>query len=288
MSFVEREIDFVISIAQGATGEQPGQDVTLSGYRSRVSIDQYGGASMGHARISIYGVPLDLMKRLTTIGPVAAQIRAKNQIKVLAGNQKDGMSTVFTGTIWTAWTDFHGMPDVCLQIDAYSALSAATEPATTTSFQGTVSIHNIMQVLAKKAGLQLQDSGVTGSLSNPAFNGSAMDQIAACADAANINYSPWLGKLLIWPRSGHLTIEPVTVSPTTGMIGYPSFSSQFVVVDSEFLPTMTVGGRMEIKGSQLGAMVDGTWVAAVVQHSISAQLPGGPWFTHTELVYRAA
>ena len=288
MSFVSRSIEFSIALAEGKTGEHEGEAVTLAGYRSKVSIDQFGGASMGHAMITIYGLPLDLMKRLTTIGTIAKQIRAKNRIEVRAGAEGSKLPLVFTGVIATAWVDFQGMPDVSLNIDAYSAMAAAMESVTATSFNGAVSISDIMSVLAKKAGLGFVNHGVTGSLSSPAFRGSTQEQILACAEAAQINYSIDLVTLNIWPEGGHLKSIPVVVSPESGLVGYPSFSSQFVIVDCEFIQTLTVGSRLTIKDSQLGKMVDGTWVCAVVTHDIACKMPGGPWFTHAELAYRAA
>ena len=288
MSFESRELEFRISLAKGATGELTGETVTLSGYRATVSIEQYGGASMGHVQAAIYGLPLDLIKRLTTIGTIATQIRAKNTIEILAGDEKNGLSTIFIGVIYIAWANFSQLPAAPLQIEAFSALDVATEAATATSFSGDVAVANIMKVLAQKGGLTLVNSGVTGSLSDPAFNGSARDQIMKCAEAAGINQSIWLKKLYIWPQGSYLTIDPVVVSPSDGLVGYPSFSSQFVMVDCEFAPTLTVGGRLTVEDSQLGSMVDGTWVCIVVQHELASQQPGGKWFTHAEMTYRVA
>jgi len=281
-----RELEFRITLAKGPAGDQPGETVTLKGHRATVDIENHGGPSQGYAQIAIYGLPLDLLKRLTVTGNIASQVRGRNKIEVLAGDEKNGLSTIFTGTIWISWANFHNAPDVSLSIDAYSNMDLATERATATSFEGTTSYHDVMAALAKKAKLKLEDSGVTGSFSNPAFKGSIQDQVRRCAAAANINATIELGTLAIWPLHGTRDIFAPSISPGHGLIGYPSFSSSFVTVDCEFLPTVHIGSPVKISGSQLGAVVDGTWASILVHHNLASQMPGGPWFTHIELAYR--
>ena len=287
MTFTARELEFRITIAQGAQGQLDGQTVTLKGHRARVSIEQWGGPSQGQSQIAIYGVPLDLMKRLTTIGTIATQIRSKNKVEILAGDAK-GKSTIFIGTIFAAWADFHSIPEVAFNIQSYAAMDIAMNPATATSFQGSAKVHDIMAVLAQKANLRLEDSGVTASLTNPAFRGSALDQIRKCAQAAGINQSVELGILAIWPRNGHRETFVPVVAPGAGLVGYPSFSSQFVQLDCEYLATAKIGGNIEIKNSELGSVVNGVWNINSLHHNLSSQDPGGPWFSHVEVITRVS
>lgn len=284
MSLTKRELEFRIMIAKGPAGDQPGETVTLTGHRARVEINIFGGASQGECHIAIYGLPLELMNRLTVIGPVLAQTRPFNRVEVLAGDDKTGKTLVFAGGIFESSADLHGAPDASLNIAAYSSMETAMNSATATSFQGTASVHDIMAALAKKGGLILEDSGVTGSLSNPAFKGSILDQIRKCADAANINSTVELGTLAIWPAQGARTANVTTpvIGPGSGLVGYPQYSSASVQVQCEFLATARIGQKVQIKDSSL-TPVNGPWIALSVRHVLAAEVPGGPWFTYLSL-----
>lgn len=288
MTLAKRELEFKITIAK--TDGSPGETVTVSGHRATVAIEEYGGYSQGHAQIAIYGLPLDLMKRLTATNVVGTQVRGANRVEVLSGDDKHGLSSIFQGNIWAAWADFHDIPNVALNIDAFSSLSLQMETATGTSFKGAASVADILSAMAQKAGLVFVNDGVTGSLSNPAYKGPYLQQIQDCAHDAHIEHLIRFGVLYVWPKNGHRNIPVPVIAPGKGMVGYPTFSEQAIAVDCEFLPSVQIGGQIEIQQTDKDVdltMVNGRWTAKLVHHKLSSQMPGGPWFTHIEAAYRA-
>ena len=282
MSFIKRLIQITITLGTGQFGDDKGNTVVLSGHRTLVSIAAFGGDSQGEAQVRIFGLSLDIINQLTTIGPIMTEIRGKNLIDIAAGDENGTLSTIYKGTILNAWGDFKSAPDVGLNIIAYAAMRPALAPVDPTSYEGGANVSDIMQSLATKAQLNFINHDVNVVLSSPYLPGSALDQIRDCANAAGIDYIIENGTLSIWPRGGFRDGEIPVVSPQSGMIGYPTFSSQGVLIQTEFLPTARVGGKITVENSEI-IMANGTWVIFQASHEISSELPDGPWFSSLEV-----
>jgi hypothetical protein len=115
-------------------------------------------------------------------------------------------------------------------------------------------------------------------LSNPYFHGTAWEQAKACAKAANISFSVEMGKLVIWPRNSfRKEAGPVKVSPETGMIGYPAFGGNGIVVATLFNPDVRLGGQIDVTSDLTPAC--GIWNIYGIVHSLESETPEGQWFT---------
>jgi len=279
MSFVRRVIEITITLGEGKFGDTPGNRVTLKGHRCQVDIVSNGGLSQGMMQARIYGLPLSMINQLTTIGPIMTQMRSANTIQIDAGNEGETLTTVYIGNINTSWGDFQAVPDVALNVIAYSALDAAIKPYNPTSYSGGVDVSIIMKSLADAMGYSFEDNNVHVIIDNPYYGGTVLDQIKSVSTAAGINFDISNNKLSIWTRFGYRDGAIPTVSPESGLVGYPVFSSQGVMLQTEFMPSIVMGGQVTLKDSQI-TMANGTWRIYQVSHSISAELPGGPWFTH--------
>lgn len=282
MSFARRVIQITITLGTGQFGDDKGNTIVISGHRTMVSIAAFGGDSQGEAQVKIFGLTLDLINQLTTIGPIMTEIRGKNLIDIAAGDEDGTLSTIYTGTILNAWGDFKSAPDVGLNIIAYSAMRAALAPVAPTSYSEGVSVTTAMADLALKAQLNFISHDVDVVIPSSYFPGSALDQIRSCANAAGIDYIIEFGTLSIWPKNGSRAGEIPVISPESGMIGYPTFSSQGVLLECEFLPNVRVGGKVTVEKSSI-PMANGTWVVFQAAHNISSELPDGPWFTSLEV-----
>lgn len=286
MTFARRQLTYKITIAKGAQGNLAGQTINLEGHRSHAQIHAYGGESQGEANVSILGLPLDVMNQLTTIGPIMTQIRAQNRIQIFAADEGETPTEIYRGVIMAAWSEGQRAPDVPLIIRAFSAMDIATNSAAPTSFKGVVSADTLLKRLAAKANLQYEGTEITGSLSNPYLKGSLHDQIRAAARAAGVNAIVENGALVAWPKGGARKTYTPTIGPDEGLVNYPSFSSQFLMLTCEFLPTIKVGGQITVQNSQI-TMANGTWTAFSVAHDLACEAVDGPWFTHVEVWNRA-
>jgi len=280
MTFLKRRIVAKITLGHGVFGDTTGDVITIDNHAIAISMNAFGGNSQGELRAKIYGLSLSLINKITTVGPIMSQIRGQNKIEVTVNG-----ALLFTGYIWQAFGEFKSQPNVFVNIHAYSSLPFSVKPASITSFKKDTSVATIMKVLAGKAGLKFLNDGVTKSLPNPYFSGSALDQIKEVAESAKINYVIEDDTLTIWGRTKPRSTPSVPIiSPGTNMVGYPSYSSNGITLKSLFIPELKLGGRIVVQGSQF-ISANGSWITFKVSHSLSARIANGDWFTEIEAWY---
>jgi len=279
MTFARKQIDVTVSLGTGQFGNTGANTVTLSGLRVKADIQQFGGNAMPQVQLRVYGLPLSMINQLTAIGPINSAVLYKNSVLIAVGDQGSALTTIYNGTIWQAWGDFNQMPDTALNIAAVGGLAAGLKPVGASSYPGSADVSTIMQQLAMTAGLNFVNSGVSVQLSNPYFPGTALAQIRECADAADIFFAIDNGTLQIWPKTGARNTPRVPViSPATGMVGYPTFSSNSLMITTRFNPSVVIGGVIEVQSSLTPAC--GKWIAVQISHSLESETPDGQWFTH--------
>ena len=88
------------------------------------------------------------------------------------------------------------------------------------------------------------------------------------------------GVLNIWPING--TRQPagqsaVTISPNTGLIGYPRFAGVGVTFTTIYNPGLRFGDRIYLETSLPNAT--GYYSVQATAHHLSTEMPGGPWET---------
>ncbi len=287
MSFNKKIIQITVRLGSGQFGNQVGSDVAvLNGYRTIVNMSAYFGQTQGTVQCRIYGLSMDLMTKLTTIGPIAYQIRGKNSISISVGDSLSTLTQIFLGTIQTSWADFQEAPNVSLNIVAFSMLWASVLPISPASFSGYQSINTIIRQLvnninsaAPEQNLIFINQGVNTQLKDMYLPGSGFDQIKAVIKAAQCNYKIEQNVLTIWPIGQPTADSPIVLSPQSdpGIVGYPTFSSDGVVIKSTFLP-ITQGQQITIQNSII-PQANNTWIANNIIHNLESERPGGAWFT---------
>lgn len=276
MSFVRRLIDTTFTLGEGTFGDTGGNTSKLSGLRTQTKIVKAGGISMGALQMQIWGMPLSMMNKLSTLG-MAVQLVRRNTVVVEAGDEGSSKTTVFSGTIQNAWFDAQGAPDVMFHIEAQIGLIDAVSVIAPTSYTGNVDVATIMASLASKMGYAFENSGVSVMLSHPYFSGSPRNQAAAAAKAANIEWVIDNGTLAIWPKGQARGSEIPLISKATGMVGYPTYTSKGVMVKTAFNPAIAYGQKIRVESS-LGATASGEWIVYGLDYDLDSLLPGGNWF----------
>lgn len=276
MTLSRKRIDVTISLGTGQFGDTGANTVTITGARVHAGIQVFGGEAMPQLQLRIFGQPLERMNQMTTIGPINSAIMFNNSVLVAAGDDSS-MQTVYSGTIWEAWAEFQGVPEVPLNIVGLGGLAASLKPVGALSYTGSADVATIMQTLAETMGLAFENNGVSVQLSNPYFPGTALAQVRACARAADIYYAIDRGTLAIWPKNGARQGDAVLISPETGMVGYPSFASNGLTLTTLFNPAIKPGGVVQVDSSLQVAR--GQWTVLQVQHSLQSETPNGQWFT---------
>lgn len=284
MALAQRILKFQFQLGQGDFGTGGADTVDLSGYRASVSIVK-SGYNVMDAELRIWGLPLDLMNKLTVVNRLGMQEYRQNTVTILAGDEETGVSVCFKGTVFEAWADARQPPDVVFHVFALSSLFDATTVIPPTSFKGSVDVATVLSGIAAQMGYGFENGGVQGKLSNPYYPGDARAQVKRACEDINCAYDFDEDKkmIVVWPKDGTRDGQVVKVSKDTGMIGYPSFTQSGIQISTIYDQNI-VFGRAIIVESQL-VPASGQWVVASLSHQLEALMPNGQWITDIECGY---
>ena len=228
MSFSEKFITIQMTLAQGQFST--GNSITLSGLRMSVRLVTPGGEDKGHAEVAIFGMRLSDMNQATVLGTDLTRVN-QNKITIMAGDDPNALSVVFMGNISTAFVDAQSQPDVAFRITAVAMLyDTAAKPASSTSLPGTTDVATQMQVFANTIGATFEGNSVNIKLRDRYFCGSTGQQIAALAREAGVQWIYETGTLAIWNPGTARSVQSTIISPSTGMVSYPAFTSSGIIV----------------------------------------------------------
>lgn len=219
------------------------------------------------------------MNQLSTFGqPIHPQYNYK--LIVEAGDEINGMSQVFSGTIQQAWADYQAMPDVPFHVLAYAsgvqAVMRDEGGKDWNSYGGPTDVGQMMQTLAGKMGLQFENGGVNVKLNSPYHFGSPMRQAQLIREAADIMMVVENDTLAIWPQNQARPGDGPLVSKDTGMVAYPSFTEYGVLVKVEFRRGIKYGVNMTVQSDITPA--NGEWAIRQIDYDLQSLTPKGHWF----------
>lgn len=284
MAFSYRSIDVEITLKEGFFQGSENK-ITLTGHRVNCLIRNPGGYSSGTMQCAIFGLSERLMNQLTGIGVIQTQ-NIGNEItiitKLIDRFGKKDIAIAFKGWIAMAWADFNNQPDAMLNIVAQGGYPFYTKPVEASSFQGEVSAATIMRSFAKEQGYELQDYGVQHIFYDYTFNGNTIDKIQECARAGDFNYiiDDVNSKLVIYPHGVTINEEIPLISSETGMIGYPTFNENGVMVQCLYNKNIKEASQVQIKSSLPTAT--GKFSAFDIMHTIESEnnQGSGAWYTN--------
>jgi hypothetical protein len=296
-SFIQRQISISIALAQNSQTSQPNNfaengtpGININGLRTQVRVQNSGAAVYCTAEVKIWGLTPSLMNQLATLGLVL-NVVPKNIITIQAGDALSGLSTVFQGTIWAGYGDYRGQPDVPFTMECLLSGANAVQNVQPVSFKSSFDVAAAMKGFAQQMGKSFTNNGVTIQLPAMYFSGDPITQAQKLAEAANISWGfPTSDTLEIWPRNGNRNTQNVPkISVATGMIGYPSFTQQGIIVSTLFNPAIQFGSLVEVDSSVLSAIsqtqaLKGNsfptqWSVNKLDLALDAQLPGGQWMS---------
>lgn len=273
MTFKKRDISVSLTLASGAINSSGDITATLEGFRMHAIIQQPGGGtSPSRMILRIWGVPTEVMSQFSTEHLLPLAVRY-DSVSVSSQGFK-----VFEGTITSAIPNYMGAPDICFEIQAQTGFIIQAKPAAANSFKGTVKVSDILKAIIEPTGLKLIDHGVTATLNNQYLSDTTMRQIDLVVRASRIGCNIVNNEVHVWPNGSYINNE-LTISPETGLAGYPTWENIGINVQHEFIPTAFNGSKVTISGSHV-SKANGEWQAAYVEHLISAELPDGPFYTN--------
>lgn len=285
---VSRAITLVIELGADNFGANTGQIVTVAGLRVNASINLAGGIGSSVATIRVSGLNITIMNTLSSLSVRANYSTRRNTISVFAGdssNPKNSLPLVFAGNISEAWADFSGAPETSFIIQAFGGAIENMKAVPVTSIAGSVDVVSLMRGFATTMGYIFENSGVAGVvLSNPHYDGTAIQQAQRCADDANIELRYDEGgtrTMAIYPKGGSRGGQIPLISAATGMRGYPTYCASGVSITTLFNPSIRLGGQVQVQS--VVPQASGLWVVnAALSHELSSETVDGPWFTTFE------
>jgi hypothetical protein len=284
MSLSRRRIDVTFRLGKGSFGTDGSNTVKITGKRISATISQGDGRVFSSLSLRISGLPIEILNQLTTLQMLQINEVRHNTITVEAGTGDGQMTVVFDGTIANAWAQMDP-PDAVLTVDAFEGLFNAMRPIPATSYNGYVDAGTVVSGLAHQMNMGFENGGVTAQLHCPYYPGTGMDQVQQCADAAPFNWGLYGNVIAIWPKGGSRLGQHVLISPDTGMIGYPTWTSAGIIFRTMFNPSIalvTPGLSVEVDTQMTPAK--GKWTVFKVSHDLESETPGGQWFTMMEAV----
>ncbi len=289
-SFVQRLINVQITLGAGTTN-QPGtfasglgagtNTVTLSGHRTSVHLTNTGGTA-NYATIHIWGLNQSTLNELSQLGMIYNQVR-QNSVIVSAGDSISGMTPVYSGTTYLSYADYNQQPEVPLIMTCFGGLDEATINAAPSTFSGVTDIVTLMSGWAALMNKTLEIGNIDPTkykLANPYYGGNTWSKIQAAARDLNVVAQIDGDILAVWPKGGsrNLTTIPL-ISPTTGLIGYPTYSSTgYAIIKHLFNPLVRIGGTIKLQSGILpSTLTNAFWDIYRLDLNLESLVPHGDW-----------
>lgn len=283
-SFTKKVIETHLTLASGSFGGQ-GNTKIIRGLATDVSIERPGLPDKDKARVKIYNLPLQEMEQLTTLSFKPLQVR-KNIIRILAGDENN-LSEVFNGDITSAFGNFNNAPDPVFEIEALCGYYASIQPSSPTSISGSTPVADVISKVAQQIGYSFINQGVTSSLRNAVLNGSPMEQAINAAKQVGAQLLVNDSTMTLLNANEALSGNAVLLNKDTGMIGYPTFNNEGIIVKSLYNNAFKFNGLVKVES--IVPKATGVWRITKLTHNLSAfNSQGGQWISEIEATYTGA
>lgn len=273
-SFRKRGLKIQITLRKG-TFRNGTNSIIISDLAMTANVDKMGAPDFGKASVVIYGLPMDIMEQLSTLSMMPMFFN-RNYINIFAGDEVQGYSQIFAGTIQSATADFNSQPDVKMKIDARIGFWGSVTAQGQNVVSGNQSAAKFIENQAKLAGMTFENNGVTSSITNAVFNGSPIEQAKQAAEQVGAELVIDDEKMTLIPQGGSMKGTVPKLSASTGLIGYPSMSQNGIDFKAIFNPQFKFAGLIELE--TLVPKCSGQWRIIKLSHKLSSNMPNdGSW-----------
>ena len=290
----QKQIAINIALANNSQTGQPNtfagtgsNQLNIQGLRSSVRIRNAGSVN-SEASVRIWGLPPSQMNQLSMLGLVWNVLSA-NIVTIKAGDSTVGMATVFQGTIIHSYGDYENQPEAPFIMEAsFSGVNNVTN-IKESNYPKSFAVTDALKAVAGKMGLGFNGHDVSVQLPSMYVSGSPLQQARKLARAANIDIGSYDSIMHALTKTGNNEAPPVIISPSNGMISYPAFTPQGLVVKTLFNPQINFKSLIQVNSSVLsaiaalktsgGSQFPTQWTVNKMDLDLDAQVPGGQWMT---------
>jgi len=272
MTYRRQELEVEFTLGEGDFDKARGNVITLSKMKCEVSISAFGGITGTTMEMSLWGLSLEYMAKLT----VKAQkyiLQKQNMVKVKANGE-----TVFLGTISASRINLNQMPDAPIEITANALSYERVLPCETTVVRGEADVGSLVMSICNRVGLSFINVDVEKKEVNPRYPGNAIKQITDIATAHRFNFEVDIGVATIYTGKNPIDGVVPYVSPENGLIGYPIFYDQGILFRCQFSSAIKTGRKIILETS----LPNGSGEYLInpgTTHYLSSMVEGGPWET---------
>ena len=276
-SFTKKQIRIGLALYK----DEQKRTLVYEGVETHVSIEKPGEPDQNKATVEMYNLTMDAMRDMTTLSFRPLQTK-KNLIVIFAGDETEGMSQCFAGEIDTAYADFSGAPTIKMHIEAAAGSYPSLKASPPIAVKGSQSAASLIEQFAKESGYTFLNNGVSASVKNAVLNGSPVQKMRAVAGMVGCELLIDDNVVKIQPYDKGLDEgNAVLMSKDSGMLGYPTFTSEGISLKCLYNPDLQLGGMIEVDTVVPGAK--GTWKITKLSHSLVANATSpGDWFSSIE------
>ena len=276
-SFTKKQIRIGLALYK----DEQKRTLVYEGIETHVSIEKPGEPDQNKATVEMYNLSMDAMRDMTTLSFRPLQTK-KNLIVIFAGDETNGMSQCFAGEIDTAYADFSGAPTIKMHIEAAAGSYPSLKASPPIAVKGAQSAASLIEQFAKESGYSFLNNGVTASVKNAVLNGSPIQKARTVAGMVGCELLIDDNVVKIQPFDKGLDEgNAVLMSKDSGMLGYPTFTSEGISLKCLYNPDLQLGGMIEVDTVVPGAK--GTWKITRLSHSLVANaVSAGDWFSSIE------
>ncbi len=286
-SFTRKLLEVRVTLRAGQF--EGGNTKIITGVPLKARIEKTGPPDFCKAVIEARGLRYEDMAQMSTLAfrPLAS---ARNTVAVFAGDEVDGLSLAFSGSITQAAADFNAAPDVVFKMEAMTGYYGAITPQSPTAIRGAQPAADFIAMQAQKAGFTFQNDGVSAQLRNAVFNGSPVAQARAAARQIGAELIIDDDVMLLSPaggageKAGGGRGNAVLLNKDGGLLGYPVLTNEGVQLKALYNPAFRLGGLVTVES--IVPKASGTWRIIKLTHDLAAfDARGGPWESQMTAYY---
>lgn len=269
------------------TSEGDFNQIRSTGLRVLFNCLNGNGAISPTANIQIYGLAMEKMHKLMRIQWNTMQA-IMNTILVEAGEEGEDLSKVYSGNITFAKIDMSGAPNVFLNIDSQAAVVEQLRPVEPIAFVGDTDAAEMIRIITEnymnykfyndhELSLIIPDGAM--------YEKTYLEMIQDIARDADWDLYIEQDLIAICPKGVARKVKIPTLTPKTGLVGYPTPDVRGVVFKCFYNPDIRFGGIVKIKDSIID-ICNNDWRIFGMKTVLEANQPDGAWFIEANASWR--
>lgn len=286
-SFLKRRLQIYLTLKKGAFADGSNSKV-ITDLAMTADIEKLGPPDFGKCSVTIQGMLLEDMEQLTTLSfnPLFGYT-SRNYINIYAGDDLNGFAEVFAGSITSAGAEFgDGQPGATFKIEGQIGFMGSVTPQSPGAVHGTQSVESFIQKQAAACGMDFENAGVTATIKDCIFNGSAIEQAQQAATRVGAELILDDNKMVLLPANGAREGQIVLLNRDSGLLGYPKITQSGVEVRAIFNPAFKFASCFKLE--TVVPKASSTWRIIKLVHKLSSNHPReGAWESHLTGYYPA-